>query len=170
MERLTYDEFKALVRASRRAWHLELRDAYNVASEDEPLARFLNDEADSYDWLKEWAAFIGEVTAAGVVVQRVRVVSVPHGDYTRFGFAVAPHNIAAGEDIRYLPRHLAEGIDFPPEDFWLMDDDTLVLSVFSEDGRTGGFARERDPHLTAQCRTVRDQVWALAVPFAQYVN
>src|SRR5207302_1275537 len=111
-----------------------------------------------------------EVTKAGVTVQRVRIVTVPHGDYTRFGFAVAPHSIAAGEDIRYLPRHLAGGIDFPREDFWLLDDDTLVLSVFSDDGRTGGFSREHDPHLTAQCRAVRDQVWPRAVPFAQYAH
>jgi len=168
MERLTYDEFKALVRASRRAWHLELRDTYNVESEDEPLARFLSGEADPYHWLDEWTTFIREVTAAGVVVQRARIVTVPHGDYTRFGFAVAPHSIAAGEDIRYLPRHLTGDIAFPPEDFWLLDEDTLVLSVFSEDGRTGGFARERDPDLTAQCRTVRDHVWSRAIPFAEY--
>ncbi|OLB79964.1 MAG: hypothetical protein AUI14_08635 [Actinobacteria bacterium 13_2_20CM_2_71_6] len=105
-----------------------------------------------------------------MTVQRVRVVTVPHGDYTRWGFTVAPHNIEAGEDIRYLPRHLAGDIDFPSEDYWLFDDDILVLSVFSEDGRTGGFAREADPELTALCRTVRDRVWARAIPFAEYVR
>src|SRR5438093_169851 len=50
MERLTYDEFKALVRASKRAWHLELRDTYNVQSEDEPFARFLGDEPGTDAW------------------------------------------------------------------------------------------------------------------------
>jgi hypothetical protein len=103
-----------------------------------------------------------------VTVQRVRVVTVPHGNYTRFGLAVAPHSIAAGEDIRYLPRHLATDIHFPPEDYWLFDEDTLVLSVFSPDGRTGGFARQSDPELIAHCRAVRDQVWSRAVPFARY--
>ncbi len=168
MERLTYDEFKALMRASRRAWHLELRDTYNVQSEDEPFARFLGGEPADDQWLDEWLTFIREVTTAGVLVQRARIVTVPHGDYTRFGFAVAPHNIAAGEDIRYLPRQLAVDIDFPGEDFWLFDEDALVLSVFSADGRTGGFAREADPDLAAQCRAARDQVWSRAIPFAEY--
>ena len=58
---------------------------------------------------------------------------------------------AAGEDIRYLPRHLATGIRLPEEDFWLVDDDKLILSVFSADGRTGGFAREDRPELVCQC-------------------
>jgi hypothetical protein len=168
MERLTYDEFKALLGASKRAWHVELRDTYNVQSEDEPFERFLNGESDSYAWFDEWLALIREVTAAGVAVQRARIVTVPHCDYTRWGFAVAPRSIHAGEDIRYLPRHLAEDIDLPQEDYWLFDDDTLVLSIFSEDGRTGGFAREPDRDSTAHCRAVRDQVWSRAVPFAEY--
>src|SRR5690349_2749170 len=106
MEPLTYEQFKDLVRQSKRAWHIELRDTYNVEAEDEPVARFLNDEPDDYEWLAEWFAFIREVVAAGTTVQRVRVVTEPHVDYTRFGFQVAPHSIAAGEDLRYLPRHL----------------------------------------------------------------
>jgi hypothetical protein len=63
---------------------------------------------------------------------------------------------------------VAQDIEFPREDFWLLDDDTLVLSVFSKDGRTGGFAQDLDPDLTARCRTVRDQVWARAIPFGEY--
>jgi hypothetical protein len=168
MERQTFDEFTALLAGSKRAWHLELRDTYKVESEDEPFQRFLDNQPDDYEWLNDWLSLIRNVTAEGVTVQRARVMSVPHCDYTRWGLAVAPHAIAAGEDIRYLPRHLAQGIDFPDEDYWLFDDDTLVLSVFSDDGRTGGFAREPDSDLTAHCRLVRDQVWARAVPFAGY--
>jgi len=170
MEPLTYEEFKNLVRASRRAWHLELRDTYNVESEDEPLARFLKGEPDDYVWLSEWLTFIREVTSRGTVVQRARVVTEPHVDYTRWGLVIAPCNIAAGEDIRYLPRHVAMDIDLPAEDCWLLDDEVLVLSVFSEDGRSGGFARERRPDMLALYRRVRDQVWSHAIPFAAYTS
>jgi hypothetical protein len=55
------------------------------------------------------------------------------------------------------------------KDYWLLDDDTLILSVFSPDGRTGGFAREPDPEVRRQCLVVRDQVWSRAIPYAQYV-
>ena len=93
-----------------------------------------------------------------------QVGAIPDG-----GLDVSPLNIEAGEDIRYLPRHLTEDIELPDEDFWLLDDDTLILSVFSADGRTGGFAREPAPELLSECVAVRDQVWERAIPYAQYV-
>jgi hypothetical protein len=169
VEPLSYEDFKALVSARKRAFHLELRDAYNVESEDEPFGRWLRGEPDDYAWHREWANFVRQATAAGVEVQRVRLASVPHSDYIRWGLDVSPLNIEAGEEIRYLPRHLAEGIELPDEDFWLLDDDVLILSVFSADGRTGGFARPSSPGLLGQCISVRDQLWKRAVPYAEYV-
>src|SRR5579859_7785782 len=99
---------------------------------------------------------------------RLTFPSVPHSDYIRWGLDVSPLNIEAGEDIRYLPRHLTEDLKLPDKDYWLLDDDTLILSVFSPDGRTGGFAREPSPELLRQCLVVRDQVWDRAIPYAQY--
>jgi hypothetical protein len=168
MEPVSYEDFKALACASKRAFHLEQRDTYNVESEDEPFGRWLRGEPDDYAWHADWLGFVRRATAAGVHVQRVRLASVPHSDYVRWGLDVSPLNIEAGEDIRYLPRNLAEDINLPDEDFWLLDDDVLVLSVFSADGRTGGFARPSSPELLRQCVAVRDQVWERAVPYAQY--
>jgi hypothetical protein len=170
MEPVSYEEFKALVRLSKRAFHLELRDSYNVASEDEPFGRWQRGERDDYVWHQDWLGFLREATRAGAQVQRVRLVSLPHSEYTRWGLEVAPLNIQAGEDVRYLPRQQAEGIELPDEDFWLLDDDWLILSVFSDDGRTGGFARDDDPQLLRQCLTVRDAVWDRAIPYAQYTR
>jgi Family of unknown function (DUF6879) len=169
MEPLSYEEFKDLVRGSKRAFHLELKDTYNVAAEDEPFGRWQRDEPDDYAWHQDWLGFLREVTASGVQVQRVRLVSVPHTEYTRWGLDVARLNAEAGEDMRYLPRRLAKDIDWPDDDFWLLDDDKLVLSVFSADGRTGGFAQGTSPQLLAQCLAVRDRVWDLAVPYADYI-
>jgi hypothetical protein len=168
MEPLGYEDFKALAGSGTRAFHLEQRDSYHVAAEDEPFGRWLAGEPDDYAWHQDWLSFLRQATAAGVAVQRVRLASVPHTDYTRWGLDVARLNTAAGEDIRYLPRHLAGDIRLPEEDYWLVDDDTLVLSVFSADGRTGGFARETDPELLRQCLQVRDQVWERAIPYARY--
>lgn len=169
MEPLKYEDFKALVRTRRRAFHLEQKDSYNVESEDEPFGRWLRGEPDDYAWHDDWLGFVRGATAAGVEVQRVRLANVPHTDYIRWGLDVSPLNIKAGEDIRYLPRHLAEDIQLPEEDFWLLDDDMLILSVFSADGRTGGFAVPLSPELLRQCVSVRDQTWQLAIPYAEYV-
>jgi hypothetical protein len=168
MEPLSYEDFKALALASGRAFHLEQRDTYNVESEDEPFRRWLHGEPDDYAWHADWANFVRDATAAGIEVQRVRLASVPHTDYIRWGLDVSPLNIKAGEDIRYLPRDLTEDIDLPEEDFWLLGEDVLILSVFSADGRTGGFARASSPELLRQCVAVRDQVWQRAIPYAEY--
>jgi hypothetical protein len=169
MEPLSYESFKAHAFASKRAFHLEQRDMYNVASEDEPFGRWLRHEPDDYAWHADWLNFLRQATTAGVAVQRVRLASVPHSDYIRWGLDISPLNIEAGEDIRYLPRHRTAGIELPDEDFWLLDDDQLILSVFSPDGRTGSFARETSPELLRQCLVVRDQVWDRAVPYTHYV-
>ena len=170
MAHIAYEQFQAAVRASGRAWHIEQRDTYNVASEDEPFGRFLAGAPDDYRWLAEWLGFIAEVTAAGTRVQRARLVTVPHTDYSRWGLVVAEKLTAAGEDIRYLPRERAAGIALPDEDFWLLDEDRLILSVFSADGRQGGYASNDDPDLVIQCRAVRDQVWSRAVDYHEYVS
>ncbi len=169
MEQLTYDDFKAMAHASRRAFHLELSDDYNVASEDAAFGKWQRGEPDDYAWHQDWLGFLRQAAAGGTHVERLRIVSLPHTEYTRFGLAIGRLNTEAGEDLRYLPRDLTQGIDLPGEDYWLLDDDTLILSVFSEDGRTGGFARETGEQWLRHALQVRDQVWEMGIPYATYV-
>jgi hypothetical protein len=82
--------------------------------------------------------------------------------------ALDPQNIKAGEEIRYLPCHHANDIDWPAGDCWLFDDDRLVLSLFKPDGRSGGFASEGDPYEVARYQAVRDALWPRAMPSAEY--
>ncbi len=78
-------------------------------------------------------------------------------------------NIEAGEDIRWLPRHLARGIDFPADDYWLFDENRVVFTVFEKDGRFAGGAEVSDAVIVEQCRKVHEQVWALAIPHHEYI-
>jgi hypothetical protein len=101
------------------AFHLELKDSYHVAEEAGPFELFRQGKPDDFSWHQPWLKLVREATQAGKSITRVRVVTVPHGDYTRWGLSVAPLNIEVREDIRWLPRHRATGIDFPPEDYCL---------------------------------------------------
>ncbi|GAA4199370.1 hypothetical protein GCM10022252_51010 [Streptosporangium oxazolinicum] len=170
MEPITYEQFKNMFHSSRRAWHLELRDVYNVETEEIPFGKWLKGESDDLGWHQEWLDHLREVTTLGVRVERLRIVTEPHTRYIRWEMTLNPGNIEAGEEIRYLPRHEAEDIGFPAEDCWLFDDDGLVLSLFEPDGRSGGFALEDDPELIARYRTVRDQAWSRGIPHAVYVT
>lgn len=165
---ITYEEFQTALQDCKRAWHIEMQDSYNVESEDKQFQDFLDDRPDDYKWLTDWLRFIRELKQSGTAVERARIVSVPHTDYSRWGLAVATQLTAAGEDIRYLERKDSRDIAFPSEDFWLLDDNRVILSVFFDGGRHGGFARATDPDLIEKCRAVRDQVWARAIPFELY--
>lgn len=170
MDLLAGDSFDDLFRAFKQtAFHLELKDSYHVPEEAAPLNLFLKGKPDDFSWHQPWLRLVREVTQAGKHMIRARIVTIPHSDYARWGLAVAALNIEAGEDIRWLPRHLTEGIEFPADDYWLFDDHRLVFTIFHEDGRFLGGLETRDPDAIEQCRRVRDQVWARAIPHAEYI-
>lgn len=171
MRLLQGQEFDNLFRTFHHsAFHLELKDSYHVPEEAGPFELFLQGKPDDFSWHHPWLRLVRQATQAGKHITRVRVVSVPHCDYTRWGLSVAPLNIQAGEDLRWLPRHLATGIDFPSQDYWLFDENRVVFTCFAEDGRFAGGAPASDPQIIQQCRTVHHQVWALAIPHQQYAS
>lgn len=108
------DQFrKKLASAQHRAFHLETRDDYLTESEEPSLAAFREDETidPGGEWFRGWTDQVETATARGVAMQRARIVSVPHTLYTRYLLALTQHNIAAGEEVRYLPRQLASAND-----------------------------------------------------------
>jgi hypothetical protein len=164
-------DFDDLFRTLRHsAFHLEVEDTYHTPSESLPFQKFLRGEADDFAWHQPWLNLIQETTSSGRRVERIRIVSIPHVDYTRWGLSVAPLNIAAGEDIRWLPRDLLSGLDVTADDFWLLDDERVAFSVFTPDGTWSGGAETSDPLIVDRCMRVRETLWKLAIPHADYVR
>jgi hypothetical protein len=81
---------------------------------------------------------IREATAQGRRFARVRVVSLPLSQYSRFGLWASRQTCDAGEDIRYLPRDVARKTDLPEHDYWLFDSRKLVRMHFGEGDRFRG--------------------------------
>jgi hypothetical protein len=111
---------------------LETRDQYNSPREAEPLRQFLAGEPD-VSWHQNWLNMVRSATAEGRLFSRVRVVSMPPTDYTRFGFWLGSHTRQAGDDIRYLTRDAAEEAGLPTHDFWLFDSRLLLRMHFADD-------------------------------------
>jgi hypothetical protein len=80
--------------------------------------------------MQSWLTMLGEATATGRTFARVRVVTTPLTDYSRFGVWCSQFTGGAGEDIRYLPRDQAG--DLPQHDYWLFDSRKLVRMHFDE--------------------------------------
>jgi uncharacterized protein DUF6879 len=155
----------------RDAFHLELRDSYGNPLEDEPLVKWRAGVLDDRQYLRPWLAMVRAVTGSGKVIRRLRVITEPVTEYVRFEWEITPDNLAAGEEIRWLPRHLLPaGIEFPCRglDWWLFDDQLAAFGHFHEDGRVKGSEIVTDPVVVGQCVRVRDQLWPLAIPHSDY--
>ncbi|MQY25118.1 DUF6879 family protein [Nocardia aurantia] len=171
MLHLAFDDLAQAFRTHRRAFHLEVRDDYSgVAGEADRVQRFRNGEPQDPAASARWHALMREVTAAGCTVQRVRVITEPHGDYTRFAVGTADANLQVGEDIRWLPRRDAPA-DLPDDDWWLFDDKLAAYTVFQRDGSAlPGWVATTDPAIVRHYADVRDRLWAKAIPHGEYAK
>jgi hypothetical protein len=101
----------------------------------------------------------------------VRVITEPIPEYIRFEYDSTPESLAAGEDIRWLPRHLVPvGVVFPLEghDWWLFDDSLVAAGEFDGHGRPLGSRVSTDPALLGRCISIRDRLWLAAIPHTEY--
>lgn len=104
---------------------------------------------------------VREATAEGRHFARVRVVELPMSDWSRYSYTLARHNIAAGEDIRYLARTSAP--DLPDSDYWLFDSSKLLIMRFDDADRFVGGELVKDPAEIVQANYWRDAAWHKAV-------
>jgi hypothetical protein len=151
--------------ASRRVFHLELRDLYDESGSYETWLR-----GEPYDWsaaFAPWITKVRPVVARGVDFRRARVVSEPVSKYIWHEYELTPlAALAAGERVRWLPRSKADGLRLPANDFWLVDD-VVLFSHFSGDGVKVGTA-VGSPEALAFCVEAFENVWRLGVDHRDY--
>lgn len=158
--------------ATRSAVHLEMRDVYGIDEEREEFdawkagSRF--DPADRASWWTEWEDLVAATVARGVVMRRARIVSEPVSEYIRYEHSGTFRNVAAGEQVRWLPRRQATDLALPGNDFWLFDDRLVMANHFTGDGGSGGPELIEDPAVAKLCSTAFETVWERAIPHGEY--
>src|SRR5437763_15159514 len=139
--------------ARHAAVHLEMRDTYTP------------DDPDFIDWRAGvnldvearsgwWTDLVKAAVARGVRIRRARIVSEPVTEYIHFEYDVtAGHNVAAGEEVRWLPHRRASDLALPGNDFWLFDGERVVFNHFAGDGRwpDDGTEVSDDPAVVMLC-------------------
>jgi hypothetical protein len=170
-ELLTTGEFHRLFGTfEHTAFRLETREWYREHAEQEPLRRFLAGQPPDDGWFTRWTEAVAQRVARGKRMQRVRVVSEPHSDYTRFGMDLARRlNVPSGEDIRYLPRYRAGELGLPDEDFWLLDSARVLIIHFGDDLLLGAELVTEPAEVVKRCRW-RDIAWHYAIPLCDYTG
>jgi len=143
------------------AFRLEVRDRYDAPYENESVRKFLAGEPDDLEWSNSWLQRVRDGRAAGRTFSRVRVVSLPLSDYSRFGLWASQFTIEAGEDIRYVARD--EAIGLPDHDYWMFDSRTVVRMQFDERSVFLGGELIEDPSEIVRHNYWRDSAWHQAV-------
>jgi hypothetical protein len=150
------------------AVHLELRDAYTP---DDPV--FLDWQAGRLPLNKpaypDWLEQVREHTARGVEFRRARVVSEPVTDFVRFEYEITDAlNVAAGEQVRWLPRRRASDLLLPGNDLWIFDGRVIRFGYFAGNGDYLGDDITDDPVVVEMCVSAFEVIWKRAVPHADY--
>jgi hypothetical protein len=147
--RISRDEVLDLFENSKyTARRLEPRDTYNADPEDEDLRRrYIAGELTDFSYMDDWVADLKRWRSRGKRIQRVRIVTEPLSDDARYLLALARINLAAGDEIRYLPRHRAAELQLglPDEDYWIFDSTTAAIIHFDDDDRLTAWELIDDP-------------------------
>jgi hypothetical protein len=117
----------------------------------------------------DWYELVRGNVARGIQFRRARVVSEPLADYIRFEYDITDDlNIAAGEQVRWLPRRQASDLCLPGNDFWVFDNRLIRLSHFAGNGDFLDDVPSDDPAVVTMCAGAFEAVWERAIPHAQY--
>ena len=78
--------------------------------------------------------------------------------------------MAAGEDVRILPRHTwPSHLWLPDRDFWLFGDREAVVMIYDEDGNFLGAETTSDPTEVERYRQAQDHLLEDSVPLGDYL-
>jgi hypothetical protein len=153
--------------ASSSAVHLEMRDAYTPS--DPVFLDWLAGKPVSDPAYPDWFEVVRANVARGVTFRRARIVSEPLSDFERFIHEITSGlNVAAGEQVRWLPRRRASDLCLPGNDFWVFDDRLVRFHHFSGDGEVVEDELMADPAVAKLCTSAFDAVWERAIDHEEY--
>ncbi|MET9557399.1 DUF6879 family protein [Streptomyces sp. NPDC006645] len=150
------------------AWRLETRRGYATDRESPKWRRWKSGQDIANEPFDSWRLSVSEQTKLGKRFERVRLVDDPPTEGQRFLLDSGLGNVAAGEDIRNLPRARAERLALPEFDFWLFDSRTVVRFVIDDEGTTLGVRVLEDAESVVRACQARDAAWHHAVPTREF--
>jgi hypothetical protein len=170
---MTPDQFAAGFAGAftRSTFRLEMLDYYIAANEAEPFRRFLASEPRDDAWREPWKRLVRTALLEGKRMERVHVVSEPLTEYMRFLLTWAyPANVDAGEDVRVLPKTVADTLDLPDHDYWLLDSRRVAVMGYDDDGNWLTVDLVDDPESVVWHIRGRDLALRHSIPLLTYLE
>lgn len=167
---MTNPVLEGLEKAQRSAVHLEMRDAFQPS--DPEFIAWQNgkrlDPGDRASWWRPFLDVVVETTMRGVAMRRARIVSEPVTDYIKYEYDVTFPNVAAGEQVRWLPRREAADLALPGTDLWMFDGKSVLFTYFSGIGEVVDREWRTEPAVVDLVGAAFEAVWERAVPHEEY--
>lgn len=168
--------FEGLVAATKRSVvRLEMREHYG---HNDPAYRRWRDGARGDEVMpaeaNSWRELVSSAVARGVTWRRLRVVPEPLTDYLAWEHHITGAlNVAAGEDVRWLPRRRASGLLLPGNDLWCFDRRTVQFHHLNPEPDGDGLIDHgdettNDPDVVAQTIAAFDAAWEHGIPHDEY--
>jgi hypothetical protein len=166
---ISEEEFDRLLASfERSAFHLETRDVYALGYERADFELFLAGAPrppSEVDWWRPWLDQMTRLVREGKQISRVRILAEPPTGYQQWMIWSTPWHAAAGEEIRYMPRSMAERVGLPLEhDWWLLDDERVIATWFTDGGEIHEKFLITDPASVGSYRLWRDVARRKAAP------
>lgn len=153
------------------AYRLEREQVYREPTETAALTAFLaGRQPEVYPGKTGWVNLVRGACGAGMIMQRVHVVTWPLSDYLRYeiGWSYGL-NVDAGEDVRILLLDPPSTIDMPG-DYWLFDSHILAQMHYDNEGRMTEIELVTDPARIVEANYWRDAALHASVPWRAFVN
>jgi len=155
----------------KSAFRLEQLAEYDSPEDRAALRLWLAGEPQGEAARAYWDRVITDARHRGATMSRVHALpAAPLNDYLRFELDFYRGSATAGEDIRLLPHDQAAGADLGPCDYWLFDDDRVVIQYYGHRGAWLHGELVTDPVFAAACRLRRDTAMSRAIPLNDYLT
>jgi hypothetical protein len=160
---------------SRSSFRLEALGQYTMEFERQEFEAFLRGDPlppPNPPEFDEWLTKLRQESAEGRIRSRVHAIAGPLTPYLHYEIDWAYKvNAAAGEDIRIVHSASWETSPFgeQPPDFYLLDDERVILLAYDDVGHWLGGDILTDPSQVATYRRLRDLAMGSAISLADYL-
>jgi hypothetical protein len=138
--------------AKSSLFRFEGLQTYDPTKKEEAFQKFLQTGVRDLSGMQEWWDFIRSKTSSGVVMQRVRLVTFPLTDYTRFELPAHARSVEQGDDIRIITEPVFSSLGINVKDFWMVDEAVVLRMQYDNGGLYLGCELEHnvEPYIHAK--------------------
>jgi hypothetical protein len=152
--------------AKNNLFRFEKLQYYDEGDNDAGLKKFIESGELPLTEMQQWFDFIKKKISEKILMQRVRFVTFPETDYTKYELAVHRKSIEAGDDIRVILDSDYEKLGDDPQDFWLIDDKTTLLMNYEGKGTFADFEVIEDPKYSL----IKELMLSKSIPLSRVIK